>query len=43
MGTTIVRFAFRGVKVTPPFVELVADGVDPPPMIWRAEPLLLGH
>jgi len=43
VSATIVRFGLRVVKTTSPLVELLTDGVDPPPMIGRAEPLLIGH
>jgi hypothetical protein len=43
VGATIVRFGFRVVKATPPLVEFLADGVDPPSMICRAETFLIGH
>jgi len=43
MTTTILHFGFRGVKVTSPFVEFLADGVEPPPMICGAETLLVAH
>ncbi|HZJ31673.1 MAG TPA: hypothetical protein VFD21_08895 [Vicinamibacterales bacterium] len=43
MSATIVRLRLRIVKATSPLVELLADGVDPPPMIVRAETFLIGH
>jgi hypothetical protein len=43
VSATIVRLRLRIVKATSPLVELFADGVDPPPMIVRAETFLIGH
>jgi hypothetical protein len=42
-GAAIVRLGFGGVEMTPPFVELFPQGVDSPPMIRCAEPLLFRH